>query len=108
MKIYEITYNKGEKDYVSANTIIEALQEYTSSTFVSLDEMDKTDDIVEIPESEWEERRISFSKDEFNEDDIESDSLMIEQDELNYYVTFKEWIKTHNYAAIICGDCNGS
>jgi hypothetical protein len=106
MKIYKITYNKGQKDYVSGNTIIEALQEYTSSTSVSLDEMDKTDDVVEIPESEWEERKISFSKDEFNEDDIESE--IIEQDELNYYVTFKEWIKTHDYASIICGDCNGS
>lgn len=54
MKIYEI-HKHGEKEWVAANTIIEALQEYCSTTGTDLIDFDAEDDVIEIPESQWDE-----------------------------------------------------
>ncbi len=57
MNIYEFQTN-GEKEWICANTLIEAFQFYHSLNDLQIFDFDKTDDVILIPESEWSEYRI--------------------------------------------------
>ena len=65
-KIYEIQIN-GEKEWVCADTAIEALKTYTSITDITLTDFENDDDIVEIPKEKWSEMNI-LNTEEINED----------------------------------------
>ena len=52
-KIYEIQTN-GEKEWVCADTAIEALKAYSSITDITLSDFENDDDIVEVPKEKWE------------------------------------------------------
>lgn len=53
MDIYRIETGN-EYDYVCANTVIEALQTYCHGNNFSLIDFEATDEIVKIPETEWD------------------------------------------------------
>lgn len=57
MNIYEFQSN-GEKEWICADTLIEAFQFYNSLNDLEINDFDKTDDVVLIPESEWNEYKI--------------------------------------------------
>ena len=75
MKVFEIKFTKLEKsDFVAAETIIGALQEYCSTTEMDLIEFEKEDEIIEVPENKWKNIIII---DEFKEsDNITVDEFM--------------------------------
>ena len=53
LKIFQITYNGGDKDWISAKTNIQALQVHSDFTGISLIEFATDDEIIEIPEKDW-------------------------------------------------------
>lgn len=57
MKIFEFRYtSQKEKEWVCANTIIEAIKTYCSVTGIDLidfNDVNDDDDIIEIPKEEW-------------------------------------------------------
>ncbi len=61
MNIYEFQMN-GEKDWICAKTIIEALKLYKILTSIEIDNFEDDDDIVLIPQTEWHEYHIVDSK----------------------------------------------
>lgn len=64
MKIFEIRWNViDEKSWVCADTNIEALNYYMKTTSMDLLDFDDSDEIVELPESEWEKHTIDNSED---------------------------------------------
>lgn len=67
MKIFEIIYNDGEKQWVAANTVIEALREVLSIESTDIDLME---DVVELPQDKWDESTVTNSEyDENDKDD---------------------------------------
>jgi hypothetical protein len=81
MRIFELTTKKG-KEWIAANTIIEALKTYCSMQDVFISELDDEDELTEIPESEWGE--------------YYSESANAKQ-------YFTEWMKENGEPSIICG-----
>ena len=61
-KIYEIRI-AGEKEWICADTAIEALKFYFGLTEMDLSDFEDEDDIVEIPKSEWD-RKFIYDTDE--------------------------------------------
>jgi hypothetical protein len=78
MNIYEFQTN-GEKDWICADTLIEAFQHYNSLNDWEINDFAPTDDIIIIPEEEWENYTIV---DEENNDENGS----------NKTVTFTEYM----------------
>jgi len=73
MKVFEIKFTNLEKsDFVAAETIIGALQEYCSTTEIDLYEFYSEDEIIEVPEKDWKKIIII---DEFEE----SDNITVEE-----------------------------
>lgn len=62
MNVYE--FRTAEKEWVCANTLIEALDTYLRTTGMYFDGFGVTDDIVILPESEWANYEIEFEDDE--------------------------------------------
>jgi hypothetical protein len=86
MKIFEINYKDKEKQWVAANTNIEALQEVLSIESTDLDMMEE---IIEIPDSKYDEMNVvNNDYDETDEDDWESK-------------TFRDFIKDYTKPVII-------
>lgn len=56
LKVFQIV--TGERDLIAAYTNIGALQLYCSTTEQSLFDFSDADEVLEIPESEWDERTI--------------------------------------------------
>lgn len=56
-KIYEIRI-AGEKDWVCADTAIEALKFYCGLTDMDLVDFEDEDDIVEVPKEDWSNKTI--------------------------------------------------
>jgi hypothetical protein len=63
-RIFEFRIN-GEKEWVAARTFIEAIQTHSNITTMDLVEYDSTDEIVEIPEAEWDKITITDPENEF-------------------------------------------
>ena len=64
-KIYEIQIN-GEREWVCADTVIEALRMYSSITDITLADFDNDDDIVEVQREKWSEMNIVDTDGEYN------------------------------------------
>ena len=86
MKIYELQYHDGEKEWIAANTVIEALQVTTSISDMNISDYDEKTDIVEVPESEWE-NRIIFDVEYPEDKDLQR--------------TFKQWMEDNSKPDII-------
>lgn len=85
MKIFEIRWtSQGEKEWVAADTNIEALKKYCQITSVDLDDFDDQDEIIELPKSEWGKYTVK------DEDD-------------QRVITFKQWMKENKHPDIIAG-----
>jgi hypothetical protein len=68
MKLYELS-TCGEKEWIAANTIIEALQVYHHITGNTPLDLDSVDDINEVPEEKWKDIALCFPDDK-DEPDI--------------------------------------
>ena len=66
-KIYEIQIN-GEKEWVCADTAIEALKAYSSITDITLTDFENDDDITEVPKEKWSEMNIVNTEGEYDEE----------------------------------------
>ena len=66
-KIYEIQIN-GEKEWVCADTAIEALKAYSSITDITLTDFENDDDIAEVPKEKWSEMTIVDTEGEYDEE----------------------------------------
>ena len=62
MNVYEIQ-TQGEKEWIAAENIIQALRYYESVTDIGLIHFDLHDDIVEIPKEKWNDYYIKFEDD---------------------------------------------
>jgi hypothetical protein len=92
MKIFELRWNsQEEKEWIAANTNIEALKVYCSITGMDLKDLDDEDEILEVPEPEWKNLRVRY------EDDSEDEQL--EEDEIS--ITFKQWMERHHEPDLI-------
>jgi len=93
-KIYEIQIS-GEKEWVCADTAIEALKAYSSITDITLTDFEDDDDIVEVPKEKWSEMNI-----------VDTDGKM--DDEGNYPVvmTFSEYMEKEATSADIIATTN--
>ncbi len=86
MKIFEIVYKDDEKQWVVANTNIEALQEVLSTEDSDINLMSE---INELPEEKWDEMTVTNS--EYDENDSEDWESM----------TFREFLKICESSQII-------
>lgn len=57
MKIYELQF-AGEKNWIAANTIIEAIQCWCYTSVTDLKDMDPEDIIIELPEEKWDKMMV--------------------------------------------------
>jgi len=73
-KIYEFQIN-GEKEWVCADTIVEALKFYFGLTDMSITDFENDDDIIEVPKEKWAEMKILNVDDE---DDIRTETTFAE------------------------------
>lgn len=89
-KLFELKYN-GEHEWISALTNIEALKTWSETTDCSLIELDDTDEIIEIPESQWASLTITNTdRDIDDQDDWETQTL-------------EQYMKTVSFSQIIGG-----
>lgn len=92
LKIFELRWNsQDEKEWVAAHTNIEALKYYCFETMTDLAEMEDEDEIIEIPESEWE--KFTVRNNDYDKTDPED-----RQEE-----TFAEFMKDITAPTIIAG-----
>jgi hypothetical protein len=85
MKIFEINWeSQGEKEWIAADTNIEALKFYCRLTGMDIDDFDDEDSIIEIPKSKWTKYHVK------EEDEEKS-------------ITFKRWMKENHTPDIIAG-----
>ena len=59
MNVYEIQ-TQGEKQWVAAQNVIQALKYYESTTGIGLIDFDLCDNIVEVPKEKWNDYGIRF------------------------------------------------
>lgn len=78
MKIYEFRIDE-EREWVAANTVIEAIQTHATTLSMDLSDYNKEDDIVELPESEWDKHTVIDTENEDKEPDM----------------TFREWMEQY-------------
>lgn len=92
MKIFELRWtSQDEKEWVAANTNIEALKTYLSITSTKIVDLENDDEIVEIPEEKWDEMKMkNLEYDETDPDDWKEK-------------TFAQWMKEHTKPDIIAG-----
>ena len=89
LKVFEIRYN-GDVDTICHYTNIAALQLHCHYTDCLLIEFDVTDEIVEIPKDEWNNKKFRCNDDY----DDEGDEM-----------TISEYMETHNKPELICSTC---
>ena len=75
IKVFEFQLD-GEKEWVAAYTVIEAIKIHSETTSMELIDYSDYDDIVEVPQSQWNELRVYEDDDTFR--------------------TLSEWIKDSN------------
>lgn len=81
-KIFEIQVS-GEKYWICADKLIEALKTYCSIADVTIGEFEDDDDIIEVPKDKWVEMNIFDTEGEF--DDVNGYPIMM---------TFLEYMRT--------------
>lgn len=86
MKIFEIQTG-GEKEWIYAISTIQALREYCEITGTYLCDFEDDAEIIEIPESKWDELKISFP------------------DEEKEAITFREYVKDTEAPHFMCSTC---
>lgn len=94
MKIFELDWS-GEKEWVAANTNIEALKTHSAITGTDLVDYDDEDSIVEVPEEKWPEMRVINNEYDENDPDDWKEK------------TFEQWMKEHTKPDIIAGTLYG-
>ncbi len=86
MKIFEFQWNRiEEKEWVAANSLVAAIREYCSTTGCDWTDWEDNDDIVEVPESEWDK------------------CLLHDPDNVDDQMTFTQWVKENPHGGMICG-----
>ena len=59
LKIFELKWSsQDEKEWIAAHTNIEAIKTYCSITSINLIDFEEDDEIIELPESEWDKMTI--------------------------------------------------
>ena len=94
-KIYEIQIN-GEKEWVCADTAIEALKAYSSITDITLTDFENDDDIVEVPKEKWSEMNIVDTEVEYD-DETGCPVIMTFAEYMEKEATSADIIATTNY-----------
>lgn len=94
-RIYEIRIN-GEKEWVCADTIIEALKTYKSITDIDLYDFDNDDDIVEVPKEKWSEMNILDTEAPIS-DDLTYPVIMTFSEYMRTEATHSDIIASTNY-----------
>lgn len=87
--IYEIRIS-GEKEWICADTAIEALKFYRGLTDLDLVDFDDEDDIVEVPQSEWSKMNI-----------LDTEQPMGDNGNYPIIETFEEYMKHAQFTEII-------
>ncbi len=62
MRIYEIQWHAGERSWVCANTVIEAIKVYCKRMDMDFNEFDGMDDIILLPRLKWPFYKINNTK----------------------------------------------
>lgn len=77
LKVFELRWTKQEeKEWIAANTNIEAIQTYLSITDMSIHELDSDGEIVEIPPEKWPNMTVRNSEYNPNDpDDVEEETF---------------------------------
>jgi len=83
LKIFELAFD-GEKTWIAARTIIEAIQTYCSVTGMDLVEFEGDEEITELPREKWTEH-------------------IIREDDQTPEQTFEDWMKENHNPDIIAG-----
>jgi hypothetical protein len=91
MKIFELQHEDGEKEWIAASTVIIALYHYFNTTSTDFIDLHDEADIVEVPESKWDEMKV------VNTDYDEKDPKDWKDQ------TFREAIKGLTGPDILCG-----
>jgi len=92
MKIFELNCSaQDEKEWIAANTNIEALKTYLSITGTDIIDLDDSDEITEVPEEKWEEMTVR------NNDYDKNDPNDWQEK------TFAQWMKENKSPDIIAG-----
>jgi len=92
LKIFELRWtSQDEKEWISGNTIIEALKTYLSVTGTDIVDLEDEDDIVELPKEEWS--KMTVRNIEYDENDPDYFEEM----------TFEQWMKENPKSDIIAG-----
>ena len=91
LKVFELRFtDQGEKEWVCARSVIDAIITYVSTTNISLYELSWNDEIVEIPREKWGDYKIrNNERGEDYEDGQEK--------------TFEEYMKDQEHSDIIAG-----
>lgn len=92
MNIYQIELN-GEKEYVCANTAIEAIQTLLKTHGMLFGDLDHTDDIKQLPKEEWGTRSIL-------------DDAVDEEGNYITLMTFEEFMKSAVTPEVFCSTAN--
>jgi len=92
MKIFEFQWIDDEKEWIAANTIIEAIQTYCLITGIDLIELDAEGDIIELPKEKWSEMKVINTEYDPEEDPDDWEEK-----------TYEEWMKEHTKPDIIAG-----
>jgi len=93
MKIFEISSDDGQLDYVAANTIVQCLKIYCSMTMIELNDLDDDVEIKELPEEKWAEKNVINP--DYDPEDLDDWKTM----------TFKQWMSEATSPDIIAGTC---
>lgn len=88
MKAYKL--KTSEEEVIAANTVIEALLHYNEITDLDINDFNVTDEITEIPKSEWNDYIIKNVDFEFDEPETS---------------TLAEIMKGLNEPHLICSTC---
>ena len=63
LRVFEFQIN-GEREWVAAYTFIHAIQIHSGTSGMDIVEYDSDDEIVEVPESKWDESFITYPDDD--------------------------------------------
>ena len=84
MKIYEIQYNCGEKEWIAANTIIEALKISSGFSDMDLVDFEYEDEIIIVPKEKWKDMYVT------------DPDCYDENNEQRKLYSFQEWMDKNN------------
>ena len=92
MRIFEYQWtNEGEKEYIAANTVVEAIKTLLAVTDNSIYDLEDEDEIVEVPKEKWADMKIiNMENNPSDPDDKEE-------------LTFAEWMLKNPKPDVICG-----